>query len=51
MNYLKERPLRIVQWGLVRSVVVLKHQDTKELEFLIIDNDYLMKLDEMELVL
>ena len=42
--------LEIVQWGKNRSVVKEIHLDTKEETFLILDNSYLMSLDEMGLI-
>ena len=40
----------ILQWGKNRSIVMLAYNDTKETEILLIDNDYLMTLDEMGMV-
>jgi len=40
----------ILQWGSNRSIVELTYPDTYEIEYLIMDNDYLMKLDEMYVI-
>lgn len=42
--------LTLVQWEKNRSVVKEFHLDTKEETFLILDNDYLMLLDERGLI-
>lgn len=44
------KKLSIVQWGKERSIVKVNYTDTNETEYLIMNNDYLMSLDEMELV-
>ena len=40
----------IIQWGLERSIVLVTYPDTNEEEYMIMNNDYLMSLDERELV-
>lgn len=42
--------LKIVQWGKNRSLVKKTHTDTKEETVLLLDNNYLMTLDEMGLI-
>lgn len=42
--------ITIIQWGKSRSIVEIKYTETNEKEILMIDNDYLMNLDEMGLV-
>ena len=42
--------LYLVQIGEERSIVLKYFPDTKESKFMIIDNSYLMQLDEMGLV-
>lgn len=42
--------LEIVQWGKNRSLVKKTHTDTKEETVLLLDNNYLMSLDEMGLI-
>ena len=45
------KKIEIIQWGKNRSIVLITYPDTNEKEFVMMDNDYLMKLDEMELVI
>ena len=40
----------IIQWGSTRSIVEETYSETGEKILLIIDNDYLMMLDEMGFV-
>lgn len=40
----------IVQLGKYRSVVCHVHQDTKEIQYYIFDNSYLMELDDLGLI-
>lgn len=47
---IKMEKLTIVQWGGHRSVVKKFYTDTKEETYLILDNQYLMSLDEMGLI-
>jgi len=42
--------LYILQWGKERSIVIEYYHDTKERTVLIMDNQYLMNLDELGLV-
>lgn len=44
------KKLEIVQWGKNRSVVKESYPDTKEETYLILDNQYLMLLDEMGVI-
>ena len=43
--------LKIIQWGKNRSVVEVFYSETNEKKFMIIDNDYLMMLDDLGCVL
>lgn len=43
--------LLLVQWGKKRSIVEIVYSDTLETTYLIMDNDYLMSLDEQQLIL
>lgn len=45
------KKLEIIQWGKNRSVVEMTYLETNERELLIIDNDYLMNLDDLGLVM
>ena len=45
------RKLCIVQWGKKRSIVKEVFTDNMEVTYLIVDNQYLMNLDEMGYVL
>ena len=45
------RKLCIVQWGNERSIVKEVFTDNMEVTYLIVDNQYLMNLDEMGYVL
>lgn len=42
--------LKIVQWGKERSIVYSNNTQTGEVKFLMINNDYLLMLDEMGLI-
>lgn len=44
------KKLIILQWGKNRSVVKRLFIDTQEVEYLLLDNNYLMSLDEMGLI-
>lgn len=44
------KELMLIQWGKNRSVVEKFHLDTLESEYFILDNQYLMLLDEMGLI-
>ena len=44
------KTLEIIQWGKNRSIVQITHPDTTEKEILMMDNEYLMNLDELGLV-
>ena len=45
------KKIEIIQWGKNRSIVEITYPDTNEKEILMMDNDYLMYLDGMELVI
>ena len=45
------KTLEIIQWGKNRSIVQITYPDTNEKEILMMDNDYLMNLDELGLVI
>ena len=47
---IKMEKLEIVQWGKYRSIVKKYYPDTHEETYLILDNQYLMSLDEMGLI-
>lgn len=42
--------IKIMQWGLKRTLVYCVNIDTGESKILLIDNDYLMFLDERGLI-
>lgn len=44
------KKIEIIQWGKIRSIVQITYPETNEKEILMMDNDYLMNLDEMGLV-
>lgn len=44
------RKLYIIQWGNERSIVKEFYTDNKEVNYLIVDNQYLMNLDEMGVI-
>ena len=44
------KTLEIIQWGKNRTIVQISYPDTNEKEILMMDNDYLMNLDELGLV-
>ena len=44
------KKLSIIQWGTERSIVKVNYTDTNETDYLIMNNDYLMSLDEMGLI-
>ena len=41
------KKIEIIQWGENRSIVEISYPDTNEKEILMMDNDYLMNLDEL----
>ena len=45
------KKIEIVQWGKKRSIVEITYPDTNEKEILMMDNDYLINLDELGLVI
>ena len=45
------KTLEIIQWGENRSIVEITYPETNEKETLMINNDYLMNLDELGLVI
>ena len=45
------KTLEIIQWGENRSIVEITYPETNEKEILMINNDYLMNLDELGLVI
>ena len=45
------KKIEIIQWGKNRSIVQITYPDTNEKKILMMDNDYLMYLDGMELVM
>lgn len=42
--------LKIVQWGQKRSVIYCNNTKTNEIKFLLMNNDYIMFLDELGLI-
>jgi len=45
------KKLYLIQWGKERSIVKEFYTDNKEVNYLIVDNHYLMNLDEMGLII
>ena len=45
------KKIEIIQWGKNRSIVEIKYPDTNEKQILMMNNDYLINLDELGLVM
>ena len=45
------KTLEIIQWGKNRSIVEITYPETNEKEILMMNNDYLINLDELGLVI
>jgi len=44
------KKLYLIQWGKERSIVKEFYTDNKEVNYLIVNNEYLMYLDEMGVI-
>ena len=45
------KKIEIIQWGKNRSIVEITYPDTNEKEILMMNNDYLMNLDDLGMVI
>lgn len=45
------KKIELVQWGKFRSIVLITYPDTNEKDLMIMDNDYLMNLDDLGMVM
>lgn len=45
------KKIEIIQWGKNRSIVEIIYPDTNEKEIVMMNNDYLINLDELGLVI
>ena len=43
--------LELIQWGTKRSIVKLTYTDTNEFEYLLMDNTYLLDLEDLGVIL